>query len=142
MNHRVLGNLLRISRCFDNYRRQQIKDVDIYPALQLFVSYICRHPGCIQENLVEELCIDKTTVTHHLMRLEEKGYIVRKVSPEDARCRLVYPTEKSEAIAPQLHETYVTFYDTLLKGLTEEEQEQVTVLAEKLFNNAYGLMKK
>ena len=72
MNHRVLGNLLRISRCFDNYRRQQIKDVDIYPALQLFVSYICRHPGCIQENLVEELCIDKTTVTHHLMRLEEK----------------------------------------------------------------------
>ena len=116
--------------------------MDIYPALQLFVSYICRHPGCIQENLVEELCIDKTTVTHHLMRLEEKGYIIRKVSEEDARCRLVYPTEKATAIMPQLHDTYVTFYDTLLKGLSEEEKQQVAVLAEKLYHNVYGLIKK
>ena len=106
MQTRILGNLLRISRCFDTYRRQNLKEIDLYPALHTVVSFVCRNPGCIQEDLVRRLCLDKTTVAHHLLKLEEKGFIERRVSEEDARCRLVYPTEKAMQVFPQMHLAY------------------------------------
>ncbi|MBQ8953572.1 MAG: MarR family transcriptional regulator [Clostridia bacterium] len=136
MKHRELGNLLRISRCFDSYRRQRLKDVDLFPALHLFVSYVCRHPGCNQENLVEALCVDKTTVAHHLARLEEKGYITRRVSEEDARCRLVYPTEKATELYPRLRAAHDEFYEGLLTDLSQEDREAVIRLSEILYQNA------
>ncbi len=136
MKHRELGNLLRISRCFDSYRRQQLKDADIYPALHPFVSNICRFPGSSQDALAERLCVDKTTVAHHLARLEEKGYIERRVSPEDARFRLVYPTRKALDLYPRLIEAYAAFYDGLLADLSPEDRETIERLSEVLYENA------
>lgn len=119
-----------------------MKDLDLHPGLQLLVSHICRNEGCSQEFLVERVCLDKTTVAHHLARLEEKGYIERRVSKEDGRARAVYPTEKAKAIYPQLHETYSIFYDNLLKDLSEEDQEEVDRLSEILYQNALRLVKE
>lgn len=140
MRHRELGNLLRISRCFDSYRRQRLKDVDLFPALHLFVSHVCRHPGCNQESLVETLCVDKTTVAHHLAKLEEKGYITRQVAQDDARCRQVFPTEKALAVYPQLREAYDAFYEGLLENLSPEDREAVARLSEALYRNARSMV--
>ena len=142
MKHRELGNLLRISRCFDSYRRAQLKDADIYPALHLFVSHICRHPGCAQETLVDALCVDKTTVAHHLARLEEKGYIERRISEEDARCRLVFPTQKALDLFPQLRASYEAFYDALFENISPEDRETFARLGETLCQNARALLNR
>ena len=142
MQHTELGNLLRISRCFDIFRRQRIKDSDLHPGLQLLVSHVCRNPGCSQEFLVEKVCLDKTTVAHHLARLEEKGYIERRISPEDARARAVFPTQKALDMYPELHEAYTVFYDNLLKDLSEEDRSEVTRLSEILYQNALRLVKE
>lgn len=142
MKHRELGNLLRISRCFDSYRRQQLRDADIYPALHSFVSNICRYPGSTQDALAEKLCVDKTTVAHHLARLEDKGYIERRVSREDARCRLVYPTQKAQDIFPQLAEAYAAFYEGLLKDLSPEDRETIERLSEVLCENAKKMVSR
>ena len=136
MKHRELGNLLRISRCFDSYRRQRLRDVELYPALHLFVSHVCRHPGCIQEALVEELCVDKTTVAHHVARLEEMGYVERRVSPDDARCRSVYPTQKAMELYPRLRQAYDDFYEGLLRGVSDDERELFERISARLYANA------
>ncbi len=142
MKHRELGYLLRISRCFDSYRRQQLRDTDLYPALLSFVSNICRFPGSTQDALADNLCADKTTVAHHLARLEEKGYIQRRVSTEDARCRLVYPTKKAMDLYPQLQETYQAFYEGLLKNLSPEDRETMERLSQVLCGNAKQMVKR
>ena len=142
MQHTELGNLLRISRCFDIFRRQKMKDLDLYPGLTMLVSHVCRNPGCSQEFLAEKVCLDKTTVAHHLSRLEEKGYVERRVSVNDARVRAVYPTEKAMAIYPQLHETYTQFYEQLLRNLSDTDREAVARLSEILYHNALALVKE
>ena len=141
MKYRELGNLLRIGRCFDSYRRQQLRDADIYPALLSFVSNICRFPGSTQDALAERLCVDKTTVAHHLARLEDKGYVERRVSPEDARYRLVYPTQKALALSPRLSETYAAFYEGLLADLSPEDRETIERLSEVLCANAKKMIR-
>ncbi len=136
MQHRELSNLLRISRCFDSYRRRQLKDADIYPALHLVVSYVCRHPGCRQETLADELCIDKTTVAHHLSVLEEKRFIERRADERDGRCRRVYPTDRAEELFPMLKQTFEAFCEGLLGSLSPEDRLSVARLSEILFQNA------
>ena len=140
MVQRELGNLLRISRCFDSYRRKRLVDVDVCPALQPIISRVCRFPGCTQDSLVEELCLDKSTVARHLARLEELGYIERRAAENDARFRVVYPTQKALALFPMLRETYFAFYEGLLAGLTEEERETLVSLSAKLCENAKSML--
>ena len=142
MQHSELGNILRVGRCFDIFRRQQMNNLDLHPGLTLLLGHICRNEGCSQEFLVEKVCLDKTTVAHHLARLEEKGYIERKISSQDARVRLVYPTEKARAIYPQIHESYNIFHEHLLDGLSEEDRREVARLSDLLYQNALKLVKE
>ncbi len=142
MHYRELGNILRISRCFETFRRQQMKDVELHPMMALFVSHICRKPGCTQKYLVERLCLDKTTVAHALAKLEDKGYVEQRTSEEDARCKALYPTEKAMELAPRLHESYDAFYNALVSGLSEEDHQEIDRLTTVMYNNAYQLIKE
>lgn len=142
MQFSELGNILRIGRAFDTYRRQVIKEPELHPGLQILLSHICRNPGCSQEFLVERVGIDKTTVAHHLVRLEEKGYIERRVSSHDARMREVYPTSKAEAIYPKLHEAHEVFHEALLKGLSKKDKQELSRLSDILYQNARELIRQ
>jgi DNA-binding MarR family transcriptional regulator len=142
MRSRVLGNILRIGRCCKLYRKRALKDTELLPAQHLLLSYICRCPGLAQEGLAGTLFLDKTTVAHQLIRLEEQGFIRRQPSAEDGRCRLLYPTEKGEAIYPLIHGTFEEFTAGLLEGFTEEERRNLEALTERLFQNARRLLEE
>ena len=139
MHSRVLGNILRIGRCCQMYRRQALRDTDLQPAQHLLISHICRRPGLAQEELIAELYLDKTTVAHQLMKLEEQGYIRREAAAEDGRCRRIYPTEKAAEVYPRVHGVFEDFTAGILDGLSEEEQEELERLTEILRRNALRL---
>ena len=92
-----------------------------------------------QEELSTVLILDKTTVAHQLVKLEAQGYLRRSPSPEDGRCRRVYPTEKGEAVYPRIREAFARFSEELLEGLSPEERETLERLSEKLLRNARRL---
>lgn len=139
MHSRALGNILRIGRCFQLYRRRALRDTDLHPAQNLLLSHVCRRPGLAQEELISTLYLDKTTVAHQLMRLEELGYIRRLPSAEDGRCRRIYPTEKGEEIYPRIHGAFSDFTEGLLAGFSEGERESLDSLLERLMANAARL---
>lgn len=140
MHSRVLGNILRIGRCCKLYRKQALRDTDLQPAQHLLISHICRRPGLAQEELIAELYLDKTTVAHQLMKLEEQGYIRREAAAEDGRCRRIYPTEKAVEIYPRVHGVFEEFTAGILAGLSEEEQQGLERLTEILRRNALALV--
>ncbi len=142
MQSRALGNILRIGRCCKLYRQRALRDTDLHPAQHLLISCVCRRPGLAQEELISALYLDKTTVAHQLIRLEEQGFIRRQPSAEDGRCRLLYPTEKGEAIYPLIHGTFEEFTAGLLEGFTEEERRNLEALTERLFQNARRLLEE
>lgn len=139
MKSRVLGSILRVGRCCNAYRKQRLKGLDLCPAQHLYITQACRHPGCTQEQLAAAFCIDKTTVARQLLKLEQDGYIERRVSPEDGRCRCVYPTLKAQALYPQIHGAYESFEEGLLEGLSEQELAELVRLTDILRRNAIRL---
>lgn len=141
MSNRSLNYILRVGRCFRTYRRQQLSDTDLAPMRQLLISFVCRHPDRIQDSCADSLCLDKTTVAHHLVKLEKQGYVDRRVSPEDGRQRQVFPTQAAWELYPRIHEAYETFTAALLVGLTEEDQQELARLSEILYRNAVSLIR-
>ena len=142
MHSRTLGNILSIGRCCKVYRARALEDTALRPAQQMLLSVVCRQPGRAQEELISALYLDKTTVAHQLVRLEEQGYIRRQPSPEDGRCRLLYPTEKGKEAYPLVHGAFEAFTAGLLEGFTEEEQQTLEALTERLFRNARRLLEE
>lgn len=140
MHSQALSNILRIGRCFRTYRRQQLSDTDLTPMQQLLISFICRNPGQRQDRIAGSLCLDKTTVAHHLLKLEKLGYVQRRVSPEDARERQIFPAQPALELYPRIHESYEAFTAALLVGLSEADQQELTRLSGILYRNALGLI--
>ena len=97
--------------------------VDVSAAHWPLIWSVYRQPGRSQEELSQDICLDKSTVARSLVQLEERGYIVRLPKAEDKRCLLVYPTEKTYELVPALRTIVSDWYDHILDGMTDEELE-------------------
>lgn len=142
MENHILGGIMRIARSCTAYRRIQLKDLDLNPGQHWVVSYVCRHPGTAQDQLALHFCMDKTTVAHRLAALEKSGYLERRASPEDGRCRFVYPTEKAMEIFPRVHGAYEVFTQRVVEGLSPQDQKELARLTALLDENAARLLQE
>lgn len=102
------------------------KGYDVTPVQTRTLIYLsCCQKVVNQRELERELRLRPSTVNGIVSRLEEKGYLSRRASPVDGRCRLVSLTdagwEKVEAFRASLEETNRRFCAVL----TEEEQAQL-----------------
>ena len=113
--------LNNISRSQAVYRHARISADDLQMGQYAFVLAICRAPGCSQEDLARELCLNKSTVARNLICLEEKGYITRTPLPNDKRYFSVAPTEKMIAILPEVRTVSREWRALLSEGIPEEE---------------------
>lgn len=113
--------LNNISRSQAIYRRSRISAKDLHSGHYAFALAICREPGRSQEDLAQELCINKSTVARNLNCLEEKGYISRRSLPNDKRQFAVYPTEKLLAVLPEIKEASVEWMAFLSDGIPQNE---------------------
>ena len=115
--------LNNISRSQAIYRQSKISAKDIQSCHYAFVLAICRKPGRSQEELAEELCLNKSTVARSLTALEEKGYILRNSLENDKRQFAVYPTEKMLSVLPEIKDASHKWMALIAEGITESELE-------------------
>ena len=90
-----------ISRSQAVYRHSKISADDLQSGHYAFALAISREPGRSQEEIAQELCVNKSTVARNLNYLEEKGYISRKPLLSDKRQFSVFPTEKMLSVLPE-----------------------------------------
>ena len=97
---------------------------------------IARHEGGIhQKDLIEMMHVNPSTMSEFVNKLEDGGYIVRTVDPEDKRATLLTLSEKGEARIAELKEERGERFRDLFKDLSEEEKEQLLALLTKALGN-------
>ncbi|MBE6702704.1 MAG: MarR family transcriptional regulator [Ruminococcaceae bacterium] len=128
----LIRSLNVIGRCGTLFRADRLENSGVDPFNYFYLFYICRNPGVSQEALGRALYVNKSSVTRHIARLEESGFLKRVPSPSDRRSLLVYPTEKAVALLPLLREVGSDWKGALTSGFSEEE----TVLFERLLQRA------
>ena len=134
--------LNNISRSQSVYRHSKISATDLHSSQYAFVLAICRESGRSQEELAQELCLNKSTVARTLNSLEEKGYITRTSLPNDKRQFSVYPTEKMLAILPEVKNTSIEWMSLLSEGIPQAELEIFNSVLERMQDKAREIIEK
>ena len=118
------------------YRAEQLKDTDLGPIHHSYIPTVCNKPGISQDGLAKSICINRSNVTRQLTYLEEKGYVERKVSENDRRVLLVYPTQKSFDILPRIREMLKKWNDYITADFSDEELEQLAEMLGRIAERA------
>ncbi|MGM0650622.1 MAG: MarR family winged helix-turn-helix transcriptional regulator, partial [Bacteroidota bacterium] len=142
-NTRSVGKEIGIlSRCAHKYFQHKFRDYAIGHAQVRTLHVICRHDGISQKQLIENLKLDKSSVTSQIELLEKNGYITRKTDKTDQRSKRIYITKKTEAIKHDLIAIFSGWSSALMKGFTPEEKETLFYLLDRMKTNAFDMVEK
>lgn len=107
-----------------NLLRQKSYDVTPVQTQTLVYLSLCRE-AVNQRDLERELRLRPSTVNGIVNRLETKGYLFRRASPVDGRCRLVSLTDAGREKVDAFRSSLVATNRRLCAVLTAEEQVQL-----------------
>lgn len=125
-----------IGRYSQTYIGRNIKKFHIGQGQAAFLTQLLfNYDGVTQEELSDLINIDKANTARALKKLEEEGYIYRKVDPLDARKKLVYVTEKSRSIEKEFHQVFRNLNHILAQDFTPEEREVIRKLLYRMLEN-------
>jgi DNA-binding MarR family transcriptional regulator len=79
-----------------------LKDFGFGRAHHRVLHFVNRHSGLRVADLLDILTITKQSLSRVLKQLVGKGYIVQQAGESDRRERLLFPTEKGQALAERL----------------------------------------
>lgn len=125
-----------VARCTRMQREGKLKSLQIGGGQVPYLLRLHRCPGLTQEELAKALYVNKSTAARAIANLERAGYVERRPSPDDRRRYLLFLTEKAEIVLPQVRSTVHEWNDYLLEDFTEEEQEALVGMLERVAKRA------
>ena len=93
-----------------------------------------QRPGLDQSTLSREIYIDTSTIAGVLDRLEARGLIQRRHSPDDRRVRQLYLTDEGAVLLKTASASVVGIQKWLLLPLSVEERAVFTQLMLKVLH--------
>lgn len=118
------------------YLEHKIKDLDINSTQVSCLMEIYSHGDVedqhklCQKDLVEILNFSKSTISTSLTKLEEFGYINRKIDPNNRRKNMIYLTKKGCSLIPKIIEIDKMWeQDMDCKLITEELKADLRKIA-------------
>lgn len=109
-----------ISKNQMKYLNSHIKDLNLGHEMR-YIMAIYDNPGISQDDLVNMFGQSKASVAKSLKKLEDKGYIIRNVNPENRRKYMLNATSKAEELVPKIRKISKDW--EMEVGITDEDQE-------------------
>lgn len=132
----IMKKINTISRCAVAYRNDKLNDKTLSPLYHNYVFIISRNPGISQDEIANELYVNKSNVTRGLANLEEKGFISRKVDENDKRILRVYPTDKMLEVFPHIKGVLREWNGYITEDINSEELEIFQSVLERITKKA------
>lgn len=115
---------------------QSLKEAGIgiseYPILLL----LYRKDGITQEEISQNLLLDKSSVTRAVQSLLKKGLIKRERDEKDHRCNRIFLTDKADDYRCLMESVRVRWNNILQDHMSNEEKEIFTGLLNTAAQNA------
>lgn len=125
--------ITKIAREANRLTIRMMKEEDIGSGEFDLIHLVRHNPGISQKDAGQKLHMDKGAVARRVVKLEQKGYLIRQENPADARSRLLYATDKADSLKNSKAAVETAFYTWLLEELPAEEREIFCTILEKLY---------
>ena len=86
------------------------------------LAVVSSNPGVTQNDLAASLVLKKSAVTRVVQRLEKRGFLTRRRSPQDRRANLLTLTESGEAISARVRAATMARHDQWFEAITPDER--------------------
>ena len=126
----------RINRWAQGVVARRSKDTGLTPSQIQALRHIGYHKTMSQQELVEDMGVDKAAVTRLVAGLEERGYVIRTADPKDGRAKVIQATEEALQVKDDVIALEEAYYDWLLEGLEPDERAVFCAAMEKLLQRA------
>ena len=111
---------------------EECADHNVTPVQYACLSEIARQPGVDATRLATAVAFDRSTLGNVLERLEGKGWVDRRPSPDDRRVKLLHITEAGEQLLDAIEPAVVATQKRLLKPLSAADRKLFMRLVSEL----------
>ena len=139
LDFKIVAALERLSEAFRVLLWNEAKELNLSPIQIQILIFIQHHPSarCKVSHLATEFNMTKPTISDAVRVLEQKGYVQKKIEPDDTRSYLLLLTESGEAIARRT----ASFGASFVGSLSQLSDDQKMVLLESLMEMIHRLQK-
>lgn len=102
-NPPLIGLIHNISKNQIKYLKLRISELDLDIEMR-YIMMIYDNPNCSQEDLVNIYGESKANIAKALRKLEKKGYVERKLNPNNRRKYMLKTTPKANKIIPKIRQ--------------------------------------
>ncbi len=85
------------------------------------LAYLAKNEGINQVGLADILDIEPITLSRHLDKLEQAGWVLRRADPNDKRVRLLVLSEQASTVLNRMRIVGRCLIDEVTAGLTPEQ---------------------
>ena len=129
---RYISLIHRKGKCFIT---KEMSKYGIGSGQIMFLIQLYRKDGISQEELSENLHIDKGTTCRAIKKLEEQGLLTRVKDEKDKRAYKLYLTEKSKDMEKSIKNILHQWENHISKDISEEEIEILINILKKICIN-------
>ena len=129
---KYISQLYRKGSVFIN---KEVSEYGIGSGQFMFLLELYINDGKNQEEIAETLKIDKGTTARALKKLEEQGFVTRIKDENDKRSNKIYLNDKAKDVREGVLDVLIDWNKEITKSLTEEEEEMLKSLLEKVCKN-------
>ncbi len=131
-----LGFILnRTNTRMKNNLLHKFKDYDITPEQWAVLNRLWVRDGIPPKELAELTSKDQPTTVRILLKLENKGFILRKVNPEDNRSFLIFLTPKGQELKNTLIPLAFEALDKAARGIDKNKIEVAKYVLNQIYKN-------
>lgn len=131
-----MGLLLsQICHAHRNLVAAALDEVSIHVGQDHVVFRLAIDEGITQTQLAEALCVDTSTITKTLLRLERDGVVRRKADSGDRRTSRVYLTKRGRTLVKPVVDIWIRAEERLMGGLSETERAVLRRLLVQVLGN-------
>ena len=116
------------------YLNGKLSEYDVTPSQYGVLSCLWQREFATPKQISEILCLETSTISGVLDRMQKKGLIDRVINRNDRREVRVVPTEKGKALEEPISKIIDLFDEEVLKCFTDEEvallKNQLRTIAE------------
>ena len=88
------------------------------------LAHLARNEGSNQAAIADFLEVEPITLVRLLDRLEESGWIERRLDPKDRRAKLIHLTDKAWPVLDRMHDLAAETREVMLAGIDPAERAQ------------------
>ena len=111
---------------------QEAGELGVTPVQYAALQMVGNQPGIDQRTLARTIALDTSTTGGVIDRLEARGWLERRMSPEDRRIRLLHLTAAGEQVLAEAVPAMLRAQDRILEPLTERQRSEFMRLLQVL----------